>query len=69
MEIEETKEKKMMGSKLLRFEFSAEKKVVELADRFEELKKSGRLTKHMEKYRKKILAKDRRKMDAGPSFR
>uniref|UniRef100_A0A240SXH1 rRNA biogenesis protein RRP36 n=1 Tax=Glossina palpalis gambiensis TaxID=67801 RepID=A0A240SXH1_9MUSC len=40
-----------------------ERKAKELVAQFEELKKHGKLTKHLEKRRKKNIAKDRKKMN------
>lgn len=44
--------------------FSAEKRVVELIDKFEDLKKRGKLSKNIEKHRKKIVQKNRRKISS-----
>ncbi|PSN40599.1 Ribosomal RNA processing protein 36 [Blattella germanica] len=41
----------------------SEKKVLELVDQFEELKKTGKLNKHIEKQRKKNARKDKRKLE------
>lgn len=41
----------------------SEKKVLDLVDRYEELKKSGKLLKHIEKQRKKNIKRDRKKFD------
>jgi len=42
--------------------FLADLKRIELLDKYDELKKSGRFTKFMEKRRKRNAAKDRRKL-------
>lgn len=42
--------------------FPEERKAKELVAQFEELKKRGKLTKHLEKRRKKNITKDRKKM-------
>lgn len=43
------------------FFIAAEQKVLDLVDRFEELKESGKLKKHIEKRNKKRLQQDRKK--------
>lgn len=43
------------------FFIAAERKVLDLVDRFEELKESGKLKKHIEKRNKKRLKQDRKK--------
>lgn len=44
------------------FSITGEKKTKELVKKFEDLKKSGGIDKHLEKKRKKHTAKDRKKM-------
>lgn len=46
---------------------SAEKRVVDLIDQYEELKKRGRVAKTIEKHRKKIVQKNRKKIHASVS--
>jgi hypothetical protein len=41
--------------------FPADRKTKELVEKFEDLKKSGRITKHIEKHRKKRIHQDRKK--------
>ncbi|KAJ9589909.1 hypothetical protein L9F63_016970 [Diploptera punctata] len=41
----------------------SEKKVLDLVEQYEELKKSGKLNKHIEKHRKKNARRDRKKLD------
>ena len=43
--------------------FSAEKKVLNLVEQYEELKKNGKLSKHIEKLRKKNARRDKKKLD------
>lgn len=43
--------------------FTGEEKVKELVQKFEELKKTGKLNKHLEKRRKKNISRDRKKYD------
>ena len=42
--------------------FTAEKKKLELADKYKELSKSGKVDKYLNKKRKKNAAKDRKKL-------
>ncbi|KAG8266887.1 rRNA biogenesis protein rrp36 [Homalodisca vitripennis] len=46
--------------KMPKFVKKSEKKVLDLVERYEELKKSGKLKKHIEKRNKKRLKKDRK---------
>jgi len=43
---------------------TAERKTKELVEKFEELKKSGKISKHIEKFRKKKINQDRKKFKA-----
>nr|CAD7197468.1 unnamed protein product [Timema douglasi] len=61
-------EERAMQIQLLRegkkpqFQKPVEKRLLELVDQYKELKKNGKLKKHIEKHRKKVMLKDKKKM-------
>nr|CAD7402633.1 unnamed protein product [Timema cristinae] len=61
-------EERAMQIQLLRegkrpqFPKPVEKRLLELVDQYKELKKNGKLKKHIEKHRKKVMLKDKKKM-------
>nr|CAD7426576.1 unnamed protein product [Timema monikensis] len=61
-------EERAMQIQLLRegkrpqFAKPVEKRLLELVDQYKELKKNGKLKKHIEKHRKKVMLKDKKKM-------
>lgn len=52
---------------MVRFVIPAEKRVLDLVSQYEELKKTGKLKKHIERLRKKNASKDRKKLAAQES--